>query len=82
MNEGKTSHRAELALSTLEWCMSACLQPIRSTDRPSALQLLAALEHAKEALLHVPAGGRNISLSLQDLKQIVDAHLHTSVQGD
>ena len=82
LHEGKTSHRAELALSTLEWCMSACLQPIRSTDRPSALQLLAALEHAKEALLHVPAGGRNISLSLQDLKQIVDAHLHTSVQGD
>ncbi len=50
LTEGKASHRATLALSTLEWCASACLQPTLPSDRPTAKQLLNALEKAQEAI--------------------------------
>jgi hypothetical protein len=76
LEEGKTSHRANLALSTLEWCISACLQPILPADRPTAQQLRTALEGAQEAILRHPETN---SSSLQDLQQIVDDHLHGSV---
>jgi hypothetical protein len=78
---GKTSHRANLTLSTLEWCISACLQLILPADRPAAQQLVAALAGAQDALLRMrndrpDTDTNSTSPSLPDLQQIVNEHLH------
>ena len=70
LEEGKTTHRATLALSTLEWAISACLQTDTPRGFPSAQQLLWGLEGAYEEIRNHAA-----NRSLSDIQQIFERGL-------
>ena len=72
LEEGKTSHKATLALSTLEWAISTCLQPVDPANRPTSQQLWRGFESVYEEIRN-HANTR----SLADIRQRFESGLQS-----